>query len=77
MYDLFPYRNRDKKWDDYHRRAGVSSTSRGLPPNPTQQRVYPDGRYDTYANHRERYEKMGNFKFFLFHLLFFMSQKIK
>lgn len=61
MYDLFPYRNRDKKWDDYHRRAGVSSTSRGLPPNPTQQRVYPDGRYDTYANHRERYEKMGNF----------------
>lgn len=53
MNDLFPYRSRDKKWDDYHRRAGgVSSTSRGLPPNPT--RVYPDGRYDAYANHRER-----------------------
>ncbi|KAL7044593.1 hypothetical protein ACKWTF_001993 [Chironomus riparius] len=51
-------RNRDKKWDDYHRRTaagGVSSTSRGLPPNPTQQRVYPEGRYEAYGNHRERY----------------------
>lgn len=56
MCDFFFHRNRDKKWDDYHRRtaaAGVSSSSR-LPPNPTQQRVYPEGRYDPYGNHRER-----------------------
>ena len=57
---MFFHRNRDKKWDDYHRRPGVSTTSRGLPPNSAQQRVYTEGRYDVYgSNHRERYIKNG------------------
>jgi hypothetical protein len=71
-YDTFVYRSRDKKWDDYHRRAGVSSTSRGLPPpNPTQPRVYPDGRYDGYSNHRERYIK-NIYNMIIFSAILFM-----
>lgn len=48
------HRNRDKKWEDYHRSRAVGS-SRGPPtsPGPPQQRMYPESRYDGYSS-RER-----------------------
>ena len=75
-YMISIHRSRDKKYDDYHRRP-VSSTSRGLPPNTAQQRVYPEGRYDTYGNHRERFVYIYTGIKIFFILMSLMSLKIR